>query len=160
MNKQIYDIWFSRIEISNKLKLKILDNYKAFEIWNMKEEDLKIIGIKEEYIYRILDNKYKLNLEKYLLYMEKNKIDIINFKSNDYPTNLKRINNMPCYIFTRGNRNILHEDAVAIVGSRNATEYGKNIARKFAKEIADKNVNVVSGLAIRDRQICSFRSFR
>ncbi len=42
----------------------------------------------------------------------------------------------------------MYDDCVAIVGSRNATDYGKNISRKIAKEIADKNVNIVSGLAI------------
>ena len=151
MNIQIYDIWFSRIEISNKFKLKILNIFSTFEIWNMKEKELKLIGVEEKYIKQILDNKYKLNLEKYLLYMEKNEIDMINFKSKDYPTKLKRIDNMPCYIFTRGNKKVLHEDAVAIVGSRNATEYGKNVARKFSKEIADRNVNIISGLAIRNR---------
>ena len=83
--------------------------------------------------------------------MIENKIDIISYISDEYPKKLKKIYNYPCFIYVRGNKKLLYEDSISIVGSRNATKYGKSIARKFAKEIADKNINIISGLAIRNR---------
>ena len=51
-------------------------------------------------------------------------------------------------MYIRGSLENLYSDNVAIVGSRNASEYGKNVARKISKELADKNINIVSGLAL------------
>lgn len=145
----LYDIWFSNLEISNSVKLKLLEKLKCVEnIWNMEQKKLIEFGFKEKSINKILDNKYKLNLEKYANYMEKNKINLILCNSEKYPTILKCIDNKPAFLYVRGNIENLYDDCIAIVGSRNASEYGKKVSRKIAKEIADRNVNVVSGLAI------------
>lgn len=145
-----YKIWFSRIEIPNKVKLKILDRFSEKKIWNMTFEELKInlIDCDEKYLKKISDENYKNKLDKYEKYMENKNIKLFSFKDNRYPGKLKNINDKPAYIYLRGNEKILDEDNVAIVGSRDATEYGKFIARKFAKEISDRNINIVSGLAL------------
>lgn len=147
---KIWDIWFSRIEISNKSKLDLLEKYQAKEIFRMKRKDLGIIlgEEKEKIIDKIVDLKYRINLEKYFKYMEKNDINIFKFSDDLYPQKLKNITNKPSYVFTRGNYEILDEDNIAIVGSREASENKKQFTRKLAKEIADRNVNVVSGLAM------------
>ncbi len=149
MNK-IYDIWFSRIDISNKIKLKLLEKFEIEQIWSMKEKDfIMILGDKkEEIIRKILDQEMKRNLEKYIQYLENKKISFFSFKDNLYPQKLNNIENKPAYIFVRGDQNILDEENVAIVGSRNASQEGLFFTRKLAKEIADRNVNVISGLAV------------
>ena len=145
----LYDIWFSNLEISNSVKLKLLEKLKSVEnIWKVEQKELIEFGFKEKSINKILDNKYKLNLEKYANYMEKNKISLILCNSEKYPSSLKCIDNKPAFLYVRGNIESLYDDSIAIVGSRNASEYGKKVSRKIAKEIADRNVNVVSGLAI------------
>ncbi len=149
MNK-IYDIWFSRIEINNKIKLELLHKFEVKEIFGMKRQELGIIlGEKHNKIIdKILDLKEREKLEKYEKYLKEKEIKIISFKDELYPKKLKNIDDKPVYIFVRGNLDILDEDNVAIVGSRNASEKSKAFTRKIAKEIADKNVNIVSGLAI------------
>lgn len=146
----IYDIWFSRIEINNKMKLELLQKFETQEIFGMKRKDLGILlgEEKEQIIDKIINLNERRNLEKYASYFEKNSIIMINFKEKIYPSKLNNIEDKPAYIFIRGNRNLLEEDNIAIVGSRNATEQGKIFTRKFAKEIADRNVNIVSGLAL------------
>ncbi len=144
-----YDIWFSNINISNKNKLKMLEKFEKAEIiWNLKEKELLESGINKENINRILEIKERLNIEKYKKYIEKNKIKLVCVNSKKYPENLKHIDNKPAYLYVRGKLENLYDDCVAIVGSRKASKYGKFISRKISKEIADKNVNVVSGLAI------------
>lgn len=145
----IYDLWFSNLKIGNSNKIKLLNKYEnSKNIWNLKEENLKENNISKNVLEEILDYKKRINLEKYIDYIENKKIKLISFKSKEYPNILKNIINFPAYLYVRGNINNLYEDCVAIVGSRIATEYGKYISRKISKEIADKNVNVVSGLAI------------
>ena len=144
----VYDVWFSLIDINNESKVKILNNIDSKIIWNLKYEEFFQYGLKANQISKILDVKYKTVLEKYYNYLEKNNIKLICFKDKEYPRILKNINNFPVFLYVRGNLNNLYDDNVAIIGSRNASEYGKYVARKISKEIADKNVNVVSGLAL------------
>lgn len=147
MNK-IYDIWFSNLEISNNLKLKLLKKYETTEnIWKLKKQELEECRINDKNIYKILDIKYRLKLDKYAKIMEKNNIVLILCNDKRYPISLNEIDDKPVCLYVRGKLENLYEDCIAIVGSREASEYGKNVAKKFAKEIADRNVNVVSGLA-------------
>ena len=145
----IYDIWLANLTIGNRDKLKLLKKYDNSNIiWNLNKFELLEMKINEKNIQKILDEKSKINLEKYANIMKKYKIKLISCNSLEYPTDLKFINNPPAFLYVRGKIENLYDDCIAIVGSRNATDYGKYIARKFSKEIADKNVNVVSGLAI------------
>lgn len=144
----LYDIWFSNLKISNKEKIEILKLYKPEKIWNMDKEELEKLNLKYKAILEILDDKNKRNLERYFNYIEKNNINLIYFYDEKYPSKLKNILNFPAYIYVRGNLENLYADNVAIIGSRNASQYGRNIAKKVAKDLADKNINIVSGLAI------------
>ena len=82
-------------------------------------------------------------------YIEKNNIKLISIRDKEkYPSKLYLIENRPAFLYIRGNIKNLYTDSVAIVGSRDATEYGKYVARKIGKELADKNITIVSGLAL------------
>lgn len=144
----LYEIWFSNLKISNREKIEILKLCTPEEIWKMKEGELKNLDLKERTILEILNYNNRKNLEKYFDYMEKNNINLIYFYDEKYPSKLKNISNFPAYIYIRGRRENLYEDNVAIVGSRKASVYGINIAKKIARNLADKNINIVSGLAI------------
>ena len=144
-----YDIWFSNIEISNKEKIKLLEKLKNSQIiWTLTEKELLEKGIKEQTINKVLEEGYRKKIDKYKNYLERNKIKLICVNSKEYPESLKHIDNKPAYLYVRGKLENLYDDNVAIVGSRKASTYGKFISRKISKEIADRNVNIVSGLAI------------
>lgn len=150
-----YDIWFSRVEISNRIKLELMEKFEVSQIWNLDYTDLEELGLKEITIRQILEKTYREKLEQYENYLEKNKIELITLKDKEYPDKLKNITDMPAYIFIKGNKEILDDESVAIIGSRMCTEDGKKIAFNTAKELGDKNINVISGLALRDRYICT-----
>ena len=144
-----YDVWLSNIDISNYNKLKLLKKFNnSKNIWELTQKELKNLEIKSDIISKILEPEKRINLKKYLNYIEREDIKVISCMSEEYPKLLEYINNKPVFIYVRGNILNLYDDCVAIVGSRNATSYGKNVSRKIAREIADKNVNIVSGLAI------------
>lgn len=144
-----YDVWFSNVNISNRCKLELLEKFRTTEkIWCLTKKDLEYCALNEKQIENILDDSVKSTFEKYVKYMEKHNIKIISCVSEAYPDSLNHINNRPVFLYLRGNINNLYDDCVAIVGSRKASTYGKYVARKISKEIADKNINVTSGLAI------------
>ena len=110
----IYDIWFSRIDISNDIKLKLLEKFDIDTIWKLTKNELLELGLLESSVNQILDIKYKMNLEKYEKYFSKNGIDLITFKQQDYPIKLSNISSRPAYINVRGDRHIL-DDRVSIM---------------------------------------------
>lgn len=72
----------------------------------------------------------------------------IYINSENYPENLRNIYDPPKKLYVLGNFKILKEKAIAIVGSRKATEYGKKVAFQISQELTKENINIVSGLAI------------
>jgi len=75
------------------------------------------------------------------------KIKEINFEDENYPNSLRTIDNPPKKLYVLGDETILNNQCLAIVGSRNCTEYGAEMAQKFAKELALSGVTIVSGMA-------------
>lgn len=143
-----YEVWLSNINISNKRKIELLKKFRtAKKIWNLDKKSLEKLDLKESEINNILENEEKRNLEKYVNYMVKHNILLVSCFSEKYPDSLKFIDNRPVFLYIRGNIENLYEDCIAIVGSRNASIYGRNVARKIARELADRNINIVSGLA-------------
>lgn len=127
-----------------------MDKFESTEkIWNFNKIDLKNYeDLDDKIITKILNQENKRNLEKYVDYLENKNIKLVSYKQDVYPTKLKNIDDKPAFLYIRGNIQNLYMQNVAIVGSRNASYYGKNVARRISKEIADRNVNIVSGLAL------------
>lgn len=150
LNERKYWIWLSLIPNLGNCKIKeILKIYKTPEvIYNLREKELlKIKGIGEKTIKNILDQDIKNSVDKHIEYMEKNNIDIISIRDNEYPQILKEIYDPPISLYVKGNKAILNNYAIAIIGCRDATEYGKSAAKYFAYNLAKKGINIVSGLA-------------
>lgn len=75
-------------------------------------------------------------------------IKIIKKSAKEYPKILKEISNTPKQLYVRGKLPKTHNMNFAIVGTRAASEYGKTLAFKIAKELAELGFNIVSGLAL------------
>ena len=72
---------------------------------------------------------------------------VLFFGESSYPLGLSAIDHAPDVLFLRGTLPAPHAPAIAIVGSRRSTRYGSSQARRIARELAEKGVTIVSGLA-------------
>lgn len=144
-----YWIWLSRIEgLNPKILNDLLEKYDSPKIiWYKTKEELIEDGIKGKYADKITNNIYRQNLDKYLKYMNENNIEMVTIKNKDYPDKLKVIYDPPVVLYVKGNKTILNEKSVAIVGCRICTKYGENIAKKLAYNLSLNNINIISGLA-------------
>ncbi len=149
MEDSKYWIWLSRVEgLNPKLLNDLLEKYNQPKIlWNKTKEELIKDGIKESYANYITSDVYKQNIDKYLKYMINNKIEIITIRDKNYPDKLKVIYDPPIVLYVKGNKNILSEKSVAMVGCRECTKYGEYIAKNLAYNLSLNNINVISGLA-------------
>lgn len=67
---------------------------------------------------------------------------------SDYPEPLREAGLVPPALFCLGDPAVLHRTTVAIVGTRNASTYGKAVAQKFGEHLAAAGITVVSGGAL------------
>ena len=75
------------------------------------------------------------------------KIEEIYLSSKKYPQLLKMIYNPPQKLYVLGNKEILNDIGIAIVGTRKATEYGKRVTLKLSEDLSKSDIVVISGLA-------------
>lgn len=74
-------------------------------------------------------------------------VGVIGSHTQDYPDHLDNIYDPPPVLFYRGSLQSLRTPAIAVVGTRKASELGKNFAQQLARDLADYGVTIVSGLA-------------
>jgi len=86
--------------------------------------------------------------EEELKFVEKHNIDLIFYTDSKYPKRLKNCNDSPVLLYTKGNADLNTQHIISIVGTRNATDYGKHLCRQLVEELHAYNVLIVSGLAL------------
>lgn len=145
-----YWVWISKIKKLGSIKAqRLLETYKnPKQIWDAKKEDLlKIEGIGEKIVEEILSNKYRIGLKEEIKKMKKEKVELISIYDEIYPKNLKEIYDKPICLYVKGNKEILNEFSLAMIGCRENSTYGKEVATAVAKGLAKNNIITVSGLA-------------
>ena len=98
-------------------------------------------------IARSIKEAEKIDVGSHLRVMEKLDIKLITFDDPHYPENLRNIADFPPILYVRGKLLQSDTQSIAIVGSRTATTYGKFIAERFAYELAEQGLTIVSGMA-------------
>ncbi|ONI43387.1 DNA protecting protein DprA [Candidatus Epulonipiscioides gigas] len=149
MDEDVYSIWLNSVGISSNIKVKMLEAAGSFkEVYYINEKRCKDFDLKKEQIEKFITAKEDIEKSyKILEYSKQNGIDIINIAQKNYPEALSHINEPPIVLYGKGNKEALSEISIAIVGSRNCSDYGFQMATKFARELAEVGVCVISGLA-------------
>jgi DNA processing protein len=88
-----------------------------------------------------------LDLDAEVARLESARVQTITWDDRDYPPHLRQIYNAPPLLYVRGRIENQDEWAVAVVGTRRASVYGKEAARMIASGLAGAGVTVVSGMA-------------
>ncbi len=89
----------------------------------------------------------ELALDREMEKIEQLGITVLTIDDDDYPRLLREIPAPPPVLFVNGSLTEADKVSIAIVGTRRATSYGREMARRIATELAEAGVTVVSGLA-------------
>ena len=138
---------------AGKIK-NLLTKFKSIEeILSVNESELiETDGINKLLAQRIKKairdkNKIEDETKRELDRINNSKIKIISLWDNDYPELLKNIYDPPLLLYYKGNLSELDKFSIAIVGTRNPTEYGKLQTQKITSDLVSQNITIVSGLA-------------
>jgi len=112
-----------------------------------KQKLLKIPGIGQVTAEKITGADVLQRAEKEMVFAQKNNIEIHFFLDKDFPQRLENCLDAPILLYTKGHVNLNAQRALAIVGTRKATAYGKDFTQNFIKELKQYMPTVVSGMA-------------
>ncbi len=107
----------------------------------------KIPGIGTITIKEIHNHTVFERAEEEIKFIEKNSITPVFYLDSEYPKRLTHCEDSPILLYFKGNTNLNAEKMISIVGTREATDYGKRICEKLIGDLAQHNVTIVSGLA-------------
>ena len=85
--------------------------------------------------------------EEELLFIKKYKIELLFLTDKNYPQRLLNCYDPPTMLFYKGNADLNASKIIAIVGTRNNSDYGKQATEKLVKELATENILIISGVA-------------
>jgi len=118
------------------------------EIISAPLEKIKHVSkIEKDTIKLIRKKALEISLEDDYRLIQKHNVKLIKYTDPSYPDSLKNISDPPFLIYLRGELKKEDEKAVALVGTRRATAYGKIAAKKLARELARAGLTIVSGMA-------------
>ena len=149
MNDKRYWIGFNLIKGIGAVRMQALVQHfgDLEDAWKAQPADLAQAGLGLKVIERIVQAREQVDLEKVWKKIESQNIHILTWEDEAYPQRLKEIDQPPPVLYLRGD--YLPDDlfAVAIVGTRRATPYGRQITEELASFLAAHGITVVSGLA-------------
>lgn len=111
------------------------------------KELLEIEGLGEKVAREIQRGPLEKVVEKELVLLKEAGGKMITLRDEDYPMRLKDIYDPPALLYVRGELRREDELAIAIVGSRKTSPYGRWITEKIGQDLARQGVTVVSGMA-------------
>ena len=144
-----YWIGFNLIKGIGAVRMQALIQYfgDLEAAWSAAPIELARAGLGGKVIERILQARQNVDLEKLWAKIEAQGIKILTWEDKTYPQRLKEIDQPPPVLYIRGS--YLADDlfAVAIVGTRRVTAYGRQITEELAAYLAAHGITVISGLA-------------
>jgi len=130
--------------LMEKISRQFPDIGQAFEV---KEAELRLVGLGEGVVEPLVSGKALQEAKKITTWLNKNNYWLLYREESDYPPLLKEISYPPFLLFGGGQKELLRQPAVAVVGTRHPSLYGRSMAEKLSSDLAVRGLVVVSGLA-------------
>ncbi|MCB8945069.1 MAG: DNA-protecting protein DprA [Ardenticatenaceae bacterium] len=115
--------------------------------WHATELQLQKIGLDQRAIQSFFEARLQLDLDDCLAKVDKAGIQLLTWETADYPPYLREIPTAPHLLYLQGELKDVDRLAVAVVGTRRLTAYGRQVTRDLVLGLVRNGVTIVSGLA-------------
>jgi DNA processing protein len=149
-NKELkYWVGFNIIPGIGRVKFTQLENSfgNLQSAWKANLGELKQTGLDSNTLQAIDIFRPKIDLESEMEKLEKCGVIPFTYHDSGYPSRLKEIYDYPPLIYVKGDIIPQDEWCIAVVGTRKATVYGRQVTEEIVSELAANKITVVSGLA-------------
>jgi len=131
-----------------RVRLAQLESYfgKLENAWKATPGELRRSGIDSKSIRAITSWQSKISLDAEMEKLGRYGVKVLNWHDTDYPSRLKEIYDYPPLLYIRGS--LLPEDewCLAVVGTRRATAYGRQVTEEIVTDLVQSKITIVSGL--------------
>lgn len=141
-----FKIWLLMLNIKNNEKKFLIDKYKKENVIYDRFE--YIVNCKESIIKKIKNFNKENLLQKAVEieeWMKENNVGLLTINDNDYPHDLRVIDDLPYGFFYSGNKELLKSKKVSIIGSRVCSNYGNEVTKLLTKDLIRYNITILSG---------------
>ncbi len=144
-----YWVGFSFIPGIGRVRLNQLETHfgNLEDAWNAAAADLRLARLDNNVINAITTWRPKVSLEEEMEKLEHHRVQVLTYHDSAYPSRLKEIYDYPPILYVKGS--LLPEDewCLAVVGTRRATAYGKQVTEEIVADLARNRITIASGLA-------------
>jgi len=117
------------------------------QAWQAAPADLRDAGLDPGMVSVVASWRPRLSPQAEIEKLERAGVQAVNCRDGDYPARLKEIHDYPPVLYVRGTITPADRWCLAVVGTRKATVYGKQVAEDMATDLARNKITIVSGLA-------------
>jgi DNA processing protein len=149
VNDKRYWVGFNLVKGIGAVRLQTLCNHfgDLALAWQASVDSLQAAGLSLKLAERVAQVRAGVDLDKYLTKVMAQGIEILTWDDDLYPERLKEIDQPPPVLYVRGALTTEDSWAIAVVGTRRVSAYGRQVAEELASFLAANGVTVVSGLA-------------
>ena len=113
-------------------------------VFHEKEKTLlKIPGVGEINAQRVITQNVLERAKREVDFIQRNRIQTFFYLDENYPTRLKNCSDAPIILYFRGKANLNEQRIIAVVGTRNATTYGKEMCDELIENFSKQNLNLI-----------------
>ncbi len=144
-----YRVAFNNIPGIGRVRLGQLESYFGGleQAWKAPPGELKKAGLDSVALRAISQWRDNIDPEAEMARLESHGIQVLTYNDKAYPRRLKEIYDFPPVLYLRGALKPEDEWCLAVVGTRRATVYGKQITEEITADLARSKITIVSGLA-------------
>lgn len=117
------------------------------KFWNADSEQIKKLKVDAKTRDSILSFRTSVDPKVYLETVYEKGIRVVSLLDRGYPANLRSIIDAPAVLYYKGSLLAENDLALAVVGARFATSYGRQVTEKFVFDLVNQGLTIVSGLA-------------
>ena len=149
LDPRAYWVGFNHVKGIGPTRLRALLGHfgDAETAWKASANELLATGLGVKLVESILSARSRISLEQVWGELQANGVGVLIWDDENYPRRLKEIDQPPPVLYLRGDITSTDEWAVAVVGTRRVTPYGRQITEEVSSALAGSGVTVVSGLA-------------
>jgi DNA processing protein len=149
MEHMSYWLALNRVPYLGAARFRRLEGYfgDLANAWNAGVGELKAAGMEGRVANAMVAARGRTSPDAEVEQLRLAGVTALNWHDSDYPARLKEIADPPPVLYVKGQLLPSDERSVAVVGTRNATSYGREAAARLTADLAQRGITIVSGLA-------------
>jgi DNA processing protein len=135
--------------VGPRASAKLLERFGSAEnVFHATRTELQSLRLKPQSVESIINKEFHDKAEEELENVKKLGGDVLILDDGSYPFLLREISDPPITLYVRGNwQECFESPCIAVVGSRRCSTYGENASLMLSRDLAERGITIVSGLA-------------